>query len=582
MKKIKLTSVLNISYILIITAAISIIVSVVFSVVKLEMIQQIGESRIDVLKQVAERTNTIHNSMVMLSDLYYQDPLFDSICRDDTRDDDILRSQFKSLENTASTITQVSGLKFDSYIALKDGRSFINGVLHKDRNLYNEFQQKLWLKNVLDNNREITWISTKYSDIFNQQPMIGAARCITPDNHTDVKGIFIIILPEQSLRNTYIDLAGNTSVYIIDQNGKIVSDSDDQRIGFQFYNMKKFHSMFQDRNYEIIEKSGEDYLFSRNQISQFGWTVVEEIKLSTILAPLNVVQSYLFLSAASALTLGIFLIYIITRQITKPIQILCGELDQIGYDLMNDCEVLTCQGWTEVNQISDKCNLMLRRIHDLMAGIQTMENKKIKAEQKFLRAQIQPHFMYNTLFSIKCMIEIGKNPEADKMLNSFMVLLRHSMGSEDELIPLDWELKVLGEYIYIQQVRFNNTFDCQINCSEALKQCRIPILILQPIIENSIQHGINTCSRGGHIMITIANCGDNLVADIFDNGSGMTQEEILEVTDVSNACQSNRGHIGISNVIQRIHLLFGEKYGLSIQSEPGTGTHVYITLPFFT
>ena len=215
---------------------------------------------------------------------------------------------------------------------------------------------------------------------------------------------------------------------------------------------------------------------------------------------------------------------------------------------------------------------MNNRIYQLIENVKDRESKIRKSELEFLLLQINPHFIHNTLFSLKCLIAMGKNHEAENMLTDFSSLLASTFRSHDQLITIEQELNILNKYVEVQKYRYGNKFTLNVICNHDLIHCKVPKLLMQPIIENSIFHGIEPCNKPGYITVKISRSEDDLVLVISDNGIGFnkTDEPIKQITN----------SIGIENVHNRIKLLFGSKYGLHIESKVNIGTNVCITLPY--
>ena len=225
-------------------------------------------------------------------------------------------------------------------------------------------------------------------------------------------------------------------------------------------------------------------------------------------------------------------------------------------------------GAIEVNSLSDSFEHLVKRIQ------QTLRKTELKA----LQAQINPHFLYNTLDSISWMCEEGKNEEAVTMVNSLAKLFRISISRGQEIIPIDKEVQHAECYLQIQKYRYTNQFDYELDIQESCKDYLCNKITLQPMIENALYHGLNMIDEG-HIIIRIYEDGDDVIMEVEDNGVGMTQEQIdnLFVSDITD----KRG-IGVKNVNDRIKIYFGERYGITIKSELDVGTVVSIRIPKIT
>lgn len=235
-------------------------------------------------------------------------------------------------------------------------------------------------------------------------------------------------------------------------------------------------------------------------------------------------------------------------------------------------------GAIEVNSLSDSFEHLVKRIQQLMEEVKNEETTLRKTELKALQAQINPHFLYNTLDSISWMCEEGKNEEAVSMVNSLAKLFRISISRGQEIIPIDKEVQHAECYLQIQKYRYTNQFDYELDIQESCKDYLCNKITLQPMIENALYHGLNMIDEG-HIVIRIYEDGDDVIMEVEDNGVGMTQEQIdsLFLSDITD----KRG-IGVKNVNDRIKIYFGERYGITIKSELDVGTLVSIRIPKIT
>ena len=234
------------------------------------------------------------------------------------------------------------------------------------------------------------------------------------------------------------------------------------------------------------------------------------------------------------------------------------------------------RGTEELMMLSDSFDHMVRRIQKLMEQVRQEEITLRKTELKALQAQINPHFLYNTLDAIAWLCEEGRNKDAEDMVTSLAKLFRISISKGHELITIEKEIQHAQSYLRIETFRYKNqftyTFDVDENCLGYL--CNK--ITLQPIIENAIYHGLNRMVDEGEITIRIREDGDDIILSVEDNGIGMTEEQCQEILRKE---PGDRTGIGIKNVNDRIKIYFGEEYGLTIASELDEGTCVDIRMP---
>ena len=200
-----------------------------------------------------------------------------------------------------------------------------------------------------------------------------------------------------------------------------------------------------------------------------------------------------------------------------------------------------------------------------------------KTELRALQAQINPHFLYNTLDSIAWMCEEGRNGDAVEMVNALARLFRISISKGHELIPVEKEVEHAKSYLQIQKFRYKNQFQYSFDVQESCLCYYCNKITLQPIIENAIYHGLNRMIDEGFIEIRIYEDGDDVVFTVEDNGVGMTKEQCDRI--LHREVKGQTGGIGIKNVNDRVKIYFGEQYGITIESELDEGTKVSIRMP---
>lgn len=292
----------------------------------------------------------------------------------------------------------------------------------------------------------------------------------------------------------------------------------------------------------------------------------------------------LFFLILICILLFIFLIrvFIPLRNIEKAVIILeKGNYDfDINFDKKND-----------VYPLSIQLNAMLKNLKDSMDREYTAGILKKQAEINALQSQINPHFLYNVLDSIRGHALTEGVDEIAEMTEALSILFRYSISSKSNLVNLESELKNIKNYFKIQQYRFNNKFDLDIKIEgniDKILSYQIPKLTIQPILENSIYHGLEMKMDKGKIYIRIDDTEDRLIINISDDGVGMDKHQLERLNDklsshvdIGKDLDVNRKTTGIAlaNVNQRIKLLFGDEYGLYVYSTPNIGTDVEIIIP---
>ena len=279
--------------------------------------------------------------------------------------------------------------------------------------------------------------------------------------------------------------------------------------------------------------------------------------------------------AVVVLAVAVLTSWLLSRLIGKPLRGLASAMESFE----SDADHFTYRpvgGTREVQELSDSFEHMVLRIQELMTTVREEEVNLRKTELKALQAQINPHFLYNTLDSIAWMCEQGRNADAVKMVHALARLFRISISRGHELIPIAKELEHAESYLQIQMYRYKNQFTYTFDVDPDCLGYYCNKITLQPIIENSINHGLDLMVDEGRIDVRVRFDGDDIVFSVQDNGVGMSPEQLEAIMQHG---PTDRTGIGIKNVNDRLKIYCGRNYGLSITSEPDVGTCVEIRMP---
>lgn len=278
------------------------------------------------------------------------------------------------------------------------------------------------------------------------------------------------------------------------------------------------------------------------------------------------------------LLLVIILSYYIPRSITMPITRISRVTDQVAKG--NLSVRAAAESGAEARMLSDSLNAMIDKINELLDQVTTEQIRLRKAEFELLQAQINPHFLYNTLDTIVWLAEAGDQKRVVSMVGNLSDFFRTSLNQGKDIISIREELAHVRSYLEIQQVRYQDILRYEITVPEDLYEYKIPKITIQPLVENALYHGIKNKRGQGTITVTGKSKENGFVLYVRDNGIGMTQERLKEVrAGIQKLSYTGKEIYGLYNVNERIRLNFGETYGISIESTYGEGTCVSISLP---
>lgn len=541
------------------------------------LISEIGGNRMDVLHQVGERVYQIKENLYTLSNLYYYDSVLQEMLH--KMGQDPTEKQISELNMYMEQLTRQfqnsfnqDTMSFEVILALENGGGFCSEAVPEDYDYMNP-KSKIWYMSMLKNQGEPIEVSN-YQDQIMEMEYFTLARVIKSEEDQPLAYLMVRV-NELQIHDMYEAIVQDkpNTVYIVDEEGYVISSSETRLNGFQLFSMKNLNLLFENKDYTFTKMYGEDILFTRYKDDKF-W-VLEEIPLKFLMEPIWNVKNRIVMIALVAISCATVYAVLFTKRVTMPLSRLCEFMRQVEENNLDaPCNI---KGYKEIQVLGSQLNLMLGRIRELMERIRQKEQQKRKMELSFLQAQINPHFMYNTLFSIKCMVDMEKNENASRMLTSFIQLLRSTLSNPTEFVMIQQEMQVLQQYVEIQKFRYDDGFEVFFECEELAERKKIPKLLIQPLLENAIFHGVEFRKGEGLIIITVRQQEQNVIITVEDNGVGMDPELIRRIE--SGESVSEKNHVGLHNVKERIQLNFGEDYGMKIESTPWKGTKIVLTIP---
>ena len=329
----------------------------------------------------------------------------------------------------------------------------------------------------------------------------------------------------------------------------------------------------------ISEFGGRERLTIIQTVEQTRWRIVGVAFMDELLEPLRMFRTSLIVIMVLSVIVAVLLSNIISKWITKPLRKLEAGMRSVQNGNFSVKEPV--DGSKEVVSLSQSFQAMVQRIEELMEQVRTTEALKRQRELDALQAKINPHFLYNTLDSVVWMAETGNSKGVVKMVTALASLFRISIAKGHDTITLKEEFSHVRSYLDIQSMRYKDKFTYSIELPRELEKQPTIKLLVQPIVENSIYHGIKYLQDEGIITIKAEDRGDRIAMIISDNGVGMRKETLNSLLDRNSTHEhSSEGNgIGLLNIDERIKLSYGEEYGLSITSEPDEGTTVMIIIP---
>jgi two-component system sensor histidine kinase YesM len=394
------------------------------------------------------------------------------------------------------------------------------------------------------------------------------------DNGQDL-GYFQLDVEVRAIRNKIDQLSmnNNENVAIVDGDNRVVYRNHDT------FELGDLANGNRGTGTMTVNRNGQKELLAFHTSPLTGWTTIETVPLSVLTRDTLAVRNYFIVIGAASFGLAVLLMTLMSVRITRPI----GQLRNMMKKLeRGDLDVsIPISSRDEVGQLSQSFNVMVSKLSDLGYRLYETEIRGKNAQIAALQSQINPHFLYNTLGTISMYAELQGNREVVRMTNNLSRLLRYSITSNRSEVTLGQELEHVKGYMVIQQIRFEDRISFHIRVQDELLQYAVIRLMLQPIVENSIIHGIEKGRGSGSIALIAVREDDNLVITVQDDGRGMPETSLYELRNNLNYVQlpNDIGGHGLVNVHRRIVLRYGGQYGVRIESKPYEGTKIVLTLP---
>lgn len=495
---------------------------------------------------------------------------------------------YAKLDNYLQPIEKyVSVLHIEGNNGLKIRKGFESYLIDR-----NDYENTEWFKNSMETSGAVCW--WKMQENYTRVPHVWIAapteyivpiyKKICRSGDLEILGDMVVFVsPSLFFGEEYqYTLDPNTQIYLVDENGQIVYSDDQDCINGTAENavnicdLVDFPIHMSDAKQTRTEMAdGKLIVYRQSDITELS--LVRVIELEKVVREAS---HFLYMVGALAVVLIVLsfaLSLIFSSSFTRPIEEVIKKIQYIAegnFDYRHN-----------IGPGGKKFELLYQNLYKMENDIKKMieenrrkEKEKRRLELSMLQMQINPHFLYNTLSSIKWMAVFQRAKGIESMVNSLGIVLQASYSKMDEFVTLDEELDILGHYLNIQKIRYQGKIQMNLICkNQQLLSCYVPRFILQPVVENAVFHGIAPKDGEGEIKIIIAEEPGNLKITVEDNGVGMDETVLENVLKRSKG--ERQGHIGLANVHSRIRLIYGSEYGVHVESLKGKYTKVRIIMP---
>lgn len=414
------------------------------------------------------------------------------------------------------------------------------------------------------------------NDIYRAQvkEMKGGARWFTPETYDDAYSKFEAFRLARTIRDQKLNELGVISIIIRAEAFTDIFSQTKLQQGASLRLLTRDGTVMLDNGVHIDESESEVLTYAEDKIRN-GWKITAQIPLNQLYEPIQGKVRLALFIVLGCIVLGLVLTHLLALDLVIPIRRLMQNM-KMGVKGVRPGKLKHFNGAIEIVEMNDTFISIMYEIEQLIDEVAKQEVKKKNAEIRVLQNQLSPHFLYNTLNSIRWMAMIQKQDNIKEMVDALNQLLTYALRGTGEPVPLSLEMDMLHNYVNIQKVRFQH-FDFVVEVPESVKDAKVLKFLLQPLIENALIHGLAQSDRPGRIRCAVETAGSHLIIEIIDNGVGMAPDKLSEVT--SGLAGVSGQHYGIHSVQERIQLHYGTSYGLTIRSEPGVGTTIRVSIP---
>ena len=481
-------------------------------------------------------------------------------------------TQFQTIMESRDDIYNVAAVAKNGRYIINQGDDELTG--------YVDIESLDWYQAAMESKSGIAVSSSHVQNAIQSSYkwVITLSRALVNNQTGEREGLFFVDLNYSAIS----DLCNNNSIeekgyiFVLDAEGNIVYHPKQQLMygGLKTENIDAIMEGREDSL--IIDEGGDSKLYTMSKSKRTGWTVVGAVYTSELLKNNEQAQMWYLLVASILLLAVIGISSIISREITKPIRSLRDSMRKVQNGQFDThVEVIT---ENEIGSLGRSFNLMTSEIQALMEQNVYEQKQKRKSELKALQAQINPHFLYNTLDSIIWMSEAGENDEVVEMTSALARLLRQSISNDKEEVELEKEIEYVKNYLTIQKMRYKDKLEFFIYVDPRVAHVPIIKLVLQPLVENAIYHGIKYKETKGNLKIYARPVDGRVEIVVADDGIGMDEDVMEHIFDEHRKEQKRNG-VGVPNVQKRLKLQYGSEYGIRYESVKGAGTKAVITIP---
>ncbi|MBK1811107.1 histidine kinase [Clostridium sp. YIM B02505] len=406
---------------------------------------------------------------------------------------------------------------------------------------------------------------------YDYESYVSFIRIINDINTQEKIGVLIININENAFYDSIVKVSNKsgTKLIIEDENNKIITKPDIEKGILQEAEKEKTYT--ENKGFIIKKIDKKDYIISSIKMKNNNWNLISISEYSQLGEQSKYIRYFILIFIVVNIILIILGAFGISRMITRPLTKLHQSMRAVKNGEFKAVDIKTYND--EVGEVKNVYNIMVSHIKFLLNKIREDEKFKRKAELDVLMSQIKPHFLYNTFDTISSLALSGENRSVYEIIKALGAFYRTSLNNGRDIITVEEEIKTIKSYLLIQNVRYRDKFEVQYDLSQNCDGFKIIKLVLQPLVENAIYHGLRNKTVKGFIKISVYEEENSVVLEVEDNGEGIDEDKLKSINE------GKTSGIGVRATKERLRVFYGEECKFSVTSEKGRGTKIAIKIP---
>lgn len=545
--------------------------------------KHVRESTVQIAKQTADSLSSILNVGMNTSDFIASDANIQKAVLLLDRSPSYEESwQFQNINTLLNNTVYSNSFIQIVYVFKEEGIGWGSGDFSESKMKNIRLSDLEWVKEAKSKNGELVWQGLQYDSFsgggVNTDLVLPVGRVLKDFNTLRNIGLVQVHLDGRSILGTIekLKLGLTGKFFVVDPNGRIMIDSDLRSINKQVENPALLAN--------IVGHNRTEFEFTMDGVRSYGvkqrlsngWMLVGTVPVHEITGQLSRLKYRIWFSSAVIFVLTIGIGLFIARRVTKPVNQLTLDMMRIQQgDMKLRSEVRSSD---EIGLLSDQFNRMLNEIEHLMHQVEEEQSQKYHAELRAVTHRIQPHFLYNTLSTLRWLIDSNQNDRASQVLSALTRLLKANMGKNGNLITVEEELDIIQKYLVILELRYEKKFHLELDVEPGTERIVIPRMLLQPLVENAIFHGIVPKNTDGRISIRVGWENGNVEFLVQDDGLGIGNKKLMELNEPEAAIAKGEIGLGLRHIYDSLRLYYAHASEWSVTSEPEKGAAVRILL----